>query len=97
MAARQAQFQETTDSRRVADDLALEAAIRGALRRDPRTAGLALMVECTDSIVLLTGMVPDSDATQAVHDVVLAVTGVRRVKNQLRAAGLARARCLAES
>ena len=95
--ARQAQFQETPDSRRVADDLALEAAIRGALRRDPRTAGLALMVECTDGIAVLTGMVPDSEATQAVHDVVLGVDGVRRVKNQLRAAGLARARCLAES
>ena len=95
--AKQAQFRETPDSRKVAEDLALEASVRGALRRDARTAGLALMINCMDKIATLTGMVPDIDAAQAANDVAAGVMGVRRVRNQLRAAGMTRAHFLAES
>ena len=95
--ARQAQFQETAESRKVAEDLALEASVRGALRRDARTAGLALMINCMDRIATLTGMVPDTDAAQAANDVAASVSGVTRVRNHLRAASMARAHYLAES
>lgn len=95
--ARQPQFRETPESRKVAEDLALEASVRGALRRDARTAGLALMINCMDKITTLTGMVPDIDAAQAANDVAAGVMGVRRVKNHLRAASMARAHYLAES
>lgn len=92
--ARQSQFRETPESRRVAEDLALEASVRGALRRDARTAGLALLVNCTDEIATLTGMVPDSEAA---NDVVAGVMGIRRVRNHLRAASASRSHYLAES
>ena len=95
--AKQPQFRETPESRRVAHDLGLEASVRAALRRDSRTAGLALMINCVDEIATLTGMVPDSDSAQAANDVACTVMGIRRVRNQLRAAAMARSHYLAES
>jgi len=95
--AKQPQFRETPESRKVARDLPLECSVRAALRRDNRTAGLALMVNCVDEIATLTGMVPDNDASQAANDVAAGVVGVRRVRNQLRSATVAHSHYLAES
>lgn len=95
--ALQPQFADSEESRRVMEDLALEASVRAALRRDARTAGLALMINCADETATLTGMVPDLEAAQEANDVVAGVVGVRRVRNHLRAAGVARSHYLAES
>jgi len=85
-------FQETPESRMKVDNLGLEWSVRSALRRDPRTAASAFVVECVNGVTTLRGVVDDADAAQAAHDVARAVPGVHDVDNQLKAAASAASR-----
>lgn len=95
--AQHPKFQQSPESQRIVDNLALEASVRAALRRDERTNDIAVVIQCADGIAKLLGMVPDADSAQAANDVAATVSGVRRVQNELRAAGLARSRYLREA
>jgi cytidylate kinase len=85
-------FQETAESRAKVDNLGLEWSVRAALRRDPRTAASAFVVECVNGLVTLRGVVDDAETAQAATDVAGATQGVHDVDNQLKAAGSAGSR-----
>ena len=85
-------FQETHDSIRLVTNLALEWAVRSALRRDTRTTEVGITVECLDGVVRLLGVVDDVDQAMAVEDIVRSIEGVREVDNQLRSASTAGSR-----
>jgi cytidylate kinase len=79
-------FQETPESIRMVDNLALEWAVRSALRRDERTAEAAFTVEVSDGVAKLLGVVGTPAEAAAAADVARAVEGVKQVDNQLKAA-----------
>ena len=79
-------FQETPESMRMVDNLALEWAVRSALRRDERTAESAFTVEASDGVAKLLGVVDTQAEAAAAADVARAVEGVKQVDNQLKAA-----------
>jgi cytidylate kinase len=85
-------FQETPESVRMVEDLALEWSVRSALRRDERTAAASLTVECGDGVVRLLGVVDTPADAMAAAEVVQAVEGVKGVDNQLKAASAAGSR-----
>jgi cytidylate kinase len=85
-------FQETPESLRMVDDLALEWSMRSALRRDPRTAGAEIAVQVKNGVVQLVGMADSPDQAIAAGDVAAALPNARGVDNQLRVAGTAGAR-----
>ena len=82
--ARKPRFQETPESQRMVDDLALTWSVRSAMRRDPRTANLSVTVQCEDSVVSLIGVVDADDEVQAAQELAAAVPGVENVRNLLR-------------
>jgi len=79
-----ASFQETPDSQRAFRNLALAAHIRGALRQDPRTAGMMLSITCEDGVATLAGLMDPGQQPKDAAEVASRVAGVREVKNQLR-------------
>ena len=85
-------FQETHDSIRLVTNLALEWAVRSALRRDTRTTEVGITVECLDGVVRLLGVVDDADQAMAVEEVARSIEGVKEVDNQLRSASTAGSR-----
>ena len=82
-------FQETAESVRKAENLALEWSVRSALRRDERTADASLTVECDGGAVRLMGVVETPAEAATAADVARGVEGVRSVDNQLKAASVA--------
>jgi cytidylate kinase len=86
------QFQETAQSVRMVEDLALEWSVRSALRREARTADVAITVQGEGGVVRLLGVVDNPAQSEAVAEVAGAVEGVKSVDNQLRAAGAAGSR-----
>jgi cytidylate kinase len=85
-------FQETPDSRRMVDNLALEWSVRAALRREPRTSTLSITVEGDNGAARLLGVVDTQDEVDAAAAVAVGVEGVRQVDNQLKAASSASSR-----
>jgi cytidylate kinase len=85
-------FQETSESMRMVDNLALEWSVRASLRRDARTAAAGVGVECGDGVARVTGLVDTDEDAQAVVAVTAAVDGVKHVDNQLRSASSAASR-----
>jgi len=77
-------FQETDESRAMVENLALEWAVRTALRRDARTAATGLVVECRGGIAKLLGAVDTDSESGAAAEIAAAVEGVREVDNRLR-------------
>jgi cytidylate kinase len=77
-------FQETPDSRRHLENLALAARVRAALKADSRTAGVDVTVRAADGILEMSGIVVDDREKQVTVEVVEAVPGVRGVEDQLR-------------
>ena len=67
-------------------DLALEWAVRAAMRRDDRTDDTAITIECAEGVVRLRGVVDDPEEAEAATEVAGAVEGARDVKNELRTA-----------
>jgi cytidylate kinase len=83
---RRPRFQETEDSIRVFDDLALEWAVRSALRHDPRTQALGITVVARGGRVALQGVADREPQAEAAREVAAAVEGVREVDNELKSA-----------
>jgi len=80
-------FQETPESTRMVDNLALEWSVRSALRRDARTADMAITVQGDGGVAHLIGVVDNPVQSDAAAEVARAVEGVSSVDNQLRASG----------
>jgi cytidylate kinase len=90
-------FQETPESLRRAEALGLEWSVRAALRRDPRTSGAEVSVQCSDGVVALAGTLEGEDVIEAAHEVTLATAGVRSIRNLMRTAAFRGARALREA
>jgi cytidylate kinase len=85
-------FQETPESLRLVENLALEWSVRSALRRDPGTAATDITIECSAGGVKLSGVVGTQAESGAAAKVAAAVEGVNGVDNQLKAADSAGSR-----
>ncbi|HET9470782.1 MAG TPA: cytidylate kinase family protein [Usitatibacter sp.] len=79
-------FQETPESIRMVENMAVEWAVRSALRRDGRTAGMSIHVSCEGGRVTLGGVVDTMRESGAAAEVAAATEGVRDVDNQLKSA-----------
>lgn len=79
-------FQETPESIRMVENMAVEWAARSALRRDGRTAGMSIQVSCDGGRVTLAGVVDTMREAAAAAEIVSEAEGVRDVDNQLRSA-----------
>jgi cytidylate kinase len=89
-------FQETPESVRMVENMALEWAVRSALRREARTADVAVTVEADGGKVRLSGVVDDDAQSAAAAKVAASVEGAGSVDNQLRAAKSMASRYLRE-
>ncbi|HET9653037.1 MAG TPA: cytidylate kinase family protein [Usitatibacter sp.] len=76
-------FQPTPESRRLVDDRALQWAVLAAVRRDRRTDGARVKIECEDGLARVIGC--DPQETQALSEVVRCVEGVKAVEFECRA------------
>lgn len=85
-------FQETPESLRMVENLALEWSVRSALRRDKRTADMAITVGASDGLVRLSGVAHDEDEVETAQALAAAVAGVREVANELKCAATAGSR-----
>ena len=85
-------FQETPQSVRMVEDLSLEWAVRAALRREARTADVAITVQGDGGVVRLLGVVDSQVQSDAAAEVARTVEGATSVDNQLRSAGAAGSR-----
>jgi cytidylate kinase len=77
-------FQETPESRRQLEDLALRARVRAALRADERTEGIDVTIEASGGRVVLRGIVVDDREKQLCRVVTERVSGVSGVEDELR-------------
>ena len=77
-------FQETPESRRQLEDLALQARVRAALRADKRTADTDILVDAKAGRVRLQGIVLNAKEQALVAEVARHVKGVAAVDNELR-------------
>ena len=77
-------FQESPESLRLVDDLAVEWAVRSALRRDARTAEMSITVAAREGRVCLSGVAADEEEIKAAGVLASAVEGCREVDNQLK-------------
>ncbi|HEY4998116.1 MAG TPA: cytidylate kinase family protein [Usitatibacter sp.] len=78
-------FQETKESLRLVDNLALSWSVRAALRRDERTKNTDISVECDAGSARLLGVVATPDEARAAEEVAAIVAGVKSVSNQVQA------------
>ena len=83
---RRPRFQETAESLRRVDDLALEWAVRSSLRHDPRTADVSIAVKGEGGVARLEGVVESPEQGAAVAEVARATPGVASVDNRLKSA-----------
>ncbi len=81
---RRERFQETPESLRMVDNVALEWSVRSALRRDGRTAATNITVECVDGHITLAGVVDTVKVSAAAAEVAGGVEGATGVDNQLK-------------
>jgi osmotically-inducible protein OsmY len=84
-AMRQRRFQETAESMRAVDNQALSWSVRSALRRDERTKGTHVSVECEAGAARLLGIVETPAEASAAAEVAAIVAGVKSVDNRLQA------------
>jgi hypothetical protein len=84
------QFQETRESMRTFNNLALQSHLRAALRYDPRTTNMRITATADDGQVTLSGILDaDLDAKDAL-EVISEVQGVKNIKNELKLAASSR-------
>ena len=90
--AKSAAFQETPESRRRLENLALQSRVRAALRAEERTAGIDVTVDADGGRVKLRGIVVNDREKGYCREVVERVPGVTGVDDELRtmAGGLGR-------
>ena len=89
---RKKSFQETPESLRMVENLAVEWSVRAALRRNTRTAGTSISVQCEDGRVKLLGVVDSQEEADAAGEIAATGEGVHAVDNQLRPASMAGSR-----
>jgi cytidylate kinase len=77
-------FQETLESRRIFNELALAAHVRAALRQDPRTSKVQIAITVNEDVVTLAGLIDASQDVDHFIEVALQVPSVRDVRSQLR-------------
>lgn len=82
--ARSPAFAETPQSRQALEDLALQAKARAALRSDPRTTGIDIVVEAAQGKLTLRGIVVDDKERDLCRQVIARDTGVDAIDDQLR-------------
>jgi len=80
---RKKRFQETPESIRIVENMAVEWAVRSALRRDPRTNGMGIAVAADGGRVKLSGVVDAFREADVAAEVAAATEGVREVDNEL--------------
>lgn len=83
-------FQETPESMRVFSNLALQAHIRAALRADPRTSKMNILVSAAEGRILLSGVLEAGLEERDALDVAESVRGVSEVESKLRSTSLPR-------
>ena len=76
-----AAFQETPESRRRLENLALQARVRAALRADERTQGIDVVIEADAGRLRLSGIVVDEREKELCRVVVEKVRGVTEVRD----------------
>ncbi len=89
---RKKRFQETAESIRLVDNLALEWSVRAALRRDARTTGTSVAIKADAGRLTLAGMVDTQGEANAAAEIAAAVEGVKDLDNQLKPANSAASR-----
>jgi cytidylate kinase len=77
-------FQETPESRRHLENLALQARVRASLRADERTEGIDITIDAEGGRVRLSGIVVDEREKELCRVVVEKVRGVTEVQDELR-------------
>lgn len=85
-------FQETPESIRRVENLAVEWSVRAALRLDKRTTTTSITVECSDGQARLLGVVETQDEANAAREIAAAVEGVKSVANELKSTDSATSR-----
>lgn len=80
------EFQETAESMRALENLALQAHVRAALRQDPRTAKMMISIEAEAGRVTLSGILEAGLEAKDAVEVAGQVAKVTDVINQLRSA-----------
>ena len=85
-------FQETPESLRMVQNLALEWSVRSALRRDVRTAATSITVQGDGGTARLLGVVDTQEEASVAAEVAAGAEGVKQVENQLRATNSAGSR-----
>jgi hypothetical protein len=85
LAMKHGRFQETGESLRLVDNLALSWSVRAALRRDERTKDTDITVECDAGEAKLLGIVTSLQEALAAEAVAAIVAGVKSVSNQVQA------------
>jgi cytidylate kinase len=83
-AMRQRRFQETPESMRTVANAGLAWGVRSALRRDERTRGVNIEVECREGEARLLGLVSTPEEVLAAEEVAAIVAGVKSVDNLLK-------------
>ena len=89
---RMPRFQETPESLRIVENLALEWGVRAALKRDPRTTRVSIGVECRSARVRLFGMVDEQAQADGAVEVAAGFEGVSGVDSELKSAQSAASR-----
>lgn len=96
-AMKQKRFQETSESMRMVENLALQWSVRAALRCSARTTSLNIAVECDNGETKLRGVVDTHEEAVAAGEVASNVTGVKSLANELRNTSIAASRYLREA
>ena len=78
------EFQETPASRRMLEDMALQARARAALRADERAADIDITVEARAGCLTLRGIVLNDREKGLVEEILSRLPGVQSVANELR-------------
>ena len=77
-------FQETPESRQALADLALQAHARAALRSDPHSSEVDIVVEVKGGRITLRGIVVDDREKALCEQIISGLPGVDAVQNELR-------------
>jgi cytidylate kinase len=81
--ARSAPFQETPESRRHLEDLALASRARAALKANPATTDINVHIEAKDGRLVLRGIVANDREHAVCHEVVGSVAGPAGIEDDL--------------
>jgi cytidylate kinase len=84
------EFQETEATRAALDNLALESAVRAALKEQPTTQAIDVSIEADQGRVLLRGMVLTAAESAEAARVASTVAGAGKVDNELRLMSITR-------